>query len=86
MPARTPQVIERQVVAHYARGQSSLVVGRRFGLGHKTVCSILRRHNVTVRAQDTTRHTLSADYFATIDTEGKAYWLWDAIWRRTMSW
>lgn len=71
---------QARLVADYLAGSLAKDLVARFGVCANTVTKVLRRHGVTdckSRAgfRQKRRHAVATDYFRSIDTEAKAYWL-----------
>lgn len=76
MSRRTDAQTESRALALYAGNLSTREVGRRLGLHPTTVGKILVRYGAARRAATCPpTHALDANYFETIDTEAKGYWL-----------
>lgn len=73
-PQKTSPEVEGEILKLYQGGRPSTEVGKVLGVSHNLVLRVVKRLGGTVRPKKRT-YTLTEDYFETIDTEGKAYWL-----------
>lgn len=71
------EAIEQEIARKYAEGHSSIRVGKEFGVHFSTVLKIVRRRGIEPRSttQTSKRYSFNEDFFESIDTEQKAYWL-----------
>lgn len=68
---------ERKVVYLYTKTHVGCTkIAQYLGITESLVCRILKRNNIEIRRPESYRvYKLNEDYFETIDTEDKAYWL-----------
>lgn len=86
-PNNSPEKEERntKIIEYYNSGMSLKQVGEKVGLTPGGVCKVLRDLGIPRRPQHMKGHSLGTtknrkhkfdyDFFSSIDTEGKAYWL-----------
>lgn len=73
---RINPALEVAVLAAYAQNQSGPQIARALPVSVGSVFNILRRHGVSPRPKVMQpKHKMHEDYFESIDTEAKAYWL-----------
>ena len=65
------------IIEQYVDGKSSPIIADELGICDSTVCRVLKRHNIAIRPAEENKRTYKIDiqYFKTIDTEDKAYFL-----------
>lgn len=65
---------EMDIISSYQNGESSVSIGKRYGLDHKPILKVLHRNNVEVsQARMVRRYSLNENFFDVIDTQEKAY-------------
>jgi hypothetical protein len=77
MTARTPKEQEEEIIRAYLAGASAKEAAACFGYSHRTGLNILRRYGISSRtnSQVHRQYKINEDFFDTIDTEEKSYWL-----------
>lgn len=77
MAKRTSKEIELKIIEAYKKGNSSIQIQKEFKISPTTVCRILKRYDFKARSneENSRRYFLNENYFKTINTEHKAYWL-----------
>lgn len=66
----------QDIIHAYLNGESSVKIGQRYNIGHKTILKILHNNNIYVDKQAKRFHrkyALNEKYFENIDTPNKAY-------------
>lgn len=66
-----------EVIALNAQGLTQKEIGRRVGINQSSVCELLKRRGVKAFREPgpPRRYKLNEEYFASVDTPEKAYWL-----------
>lgn len=65
---------EKDIIASYQNGESSVSIGRRYGTNHKPILKVLHRNNVEISQSKMVRkYNVNENYFDVIDTQEKAY-------------
>jgi hypothetical protein len=74
---QTSEELETKIVELYSTGLSSTKVGELVDVSYATVLNVVRRRGFPTRTttQTSKRYSFNENYFNTIDTENKAYWL-----------
>lgn len=66
----------QEIVRLYLAGQGTVRIGERFSVSSSAINNALRKAGVTIRDINARRaYPVNHDFFETIDTEEKAYWL-----------
>jgi hypothetical protein len=65
------------IVSEYTSGRASTSIAEELKIDGSTVCRILKRNGIEIRPAEVNKRTynIEQDYFETIDTEDKAYFL-----------
>lgn len=64
----------KDIIDSYLNGESSVKIGKRYGISHKTILKTLHKNNVEVSQKKLVRkYTLNENYFDDINTPNKAY-------------
>ena len=66
--------LQKQVVKDYLEGQSTSPIAEKYGVSVKTICDILKKHNIK-RNNRYSNLRLDVNYWENIDTPDKAYFL-----------
>ena len=68
---------EAVIISEYAKGISSEIIARNMGKNGSTICRALIRNNIQIRpaTENKRKYDIVEDFFETIDTETKAYFL-----------
>ena len=62
------------IITSYLNGESSVKIGKRYGLSHKPILKILHKNGINVDQKKFVRkYTLNENYFDQINTPNKAY-------------
>lgn len=69
--------LKQTIISSYELGTSSVEIGIRLGFHRQTICSRLKEWKVPRRStkQAARKYSLNHDYFETVNTEDKAYFL-----------
>lgn len=64
------------IIDFYRNGNSALKISKIFKVSSPTILKVLNKHGVTRKVgEGSIRYSVDLDYFKTIDTQEKAYWL-----------
>jgi intein-encoded DNA endonuclease-like protein len=66
--------IHKIITEYSINNKSSTEIGKMLGISRVTVLRILKKHSIPIRRR-TNKCVFNDDFFSTIDTEQKAYWL-----------
>lgn len=67
---------QKKVIKQYLSGKSCETIAKSFNVNRVTIGNILRRNNVKIRTSfEALKLPVDHNYFETIDSEEKAYWL-----------
>ena len=61
------------IVERYKNGESTVTIGKYYGVSHKTIARILETHGVNRIGNGRRKYALNEHYFDVIDTQEKAY-------------
>lgn len=76
MAQRISQEIKESIIVDYIDNQmSGEAIARKYNIGATSVRRILKNHNIQTNLYDQRKYKYNQNYFETIDTEEKAYWL-----------
>lgn len=65
---------EQDIINSYLNGTSSVKIGKKYGVSHKTILKVLHKNNIEVNSNNFIRkYNLDECYFDEIDTPNKAY-------------
>ena len=75
--AKISQELENNIIKDYQDGLSMDNVASKYSINRKTVAAALKRNNIQARSNkiNSRKYIHDFNYFETIDTEEKAYWL-----------
>lgn len=71
---RLPPNIEQQIVDGYSNHLPTFQIAESLGICRNTVANVLKRNGIALRSH-ARRYSFNDNFFASIDTEEKAYWL-----------